>query len=346
MQKTCTRGFTLVELLVVIAIIGVLMALLLPAVQSARESARRTACGNNLKQIGLAIRNYETNQGMLPPGVVCATFWGSTCGGLEWPYFLHCILPYMEQQAYHDAIGGPTFQKFTVGGANPNPWKDSGNQWSSSGVNDQPLPSLLCPSDANASGVKVVAANKVRLAATNYLGFFAGDRFDEAGGVAGVDPTVWPGKAKLTAFGFGNGIDLAKITDGTSFTMAVSECLKGLDADDYRGFFWTNRAGCQILQAALGPNSPAPDLAENYDLRGGDGIVWCPDAAGRNQPAANLPCIANGGTPTAAARSRHQNIVNALFLDGSVRGISDFIDISAWQSLARRMDGKGAGLDQ
>ena len=81
------RGFTLVELLVVIAIIGILIALLLPAVQSVREAARRTECMNNLRQIGLAVANYETAQQRFPPG------WKSSTG---WGWMAQC-LPFIEQ---------------------------------------------------------------------------------------------------------------------------------------------------------------------------------------------------------------------------------------------------------
>ena len=93
-------GFTLIELLVVIAIIAVLIALLLPAVQQAREAARRTQCKNNLKQIGLALHNYESTFGRLPPG----TFGGmGTCNddGLAWSF---SILPYLDQAPLYNQI--------------------------------------------------------------------------------------------------------------------------------------------------------------------------------------------------------------------------------------------------
>src|SRR4051812_20415149 len=97
------RGFTLIELLVVIAIIGVLIALLLPAVQAAREAARRAQCTNNLKQIGLAIHNYEGAQGAFPMGNMtrsrtydnCATYWGHT--------WMNFILPYIESGTQYNA---------------------------------------------------------------------------------------------------------------------------------------------------------------------------------------------------------------------------------------------------
>src|SRR5215217_947993 len=109
------RGFTLIELLVVIAIIAILIALLLPAVQAAREAARQAQCRNNLKQIGLAILNYESAQGSLPMGAILynAGDADANCGGAPGPNgtgsprdftMLTMILPYMEQTAVYNAV--------------------------------------------------------------------------------------------------------------------------------------------------------------------------------------------------------------------------------------------------
>src|ERR1700722_7051635 len=103
-NTTLRRGFTLIELLVVIAIIAVLIALLLPAVQSAREAARRMQCVNNLKQLGLAMHNYESTYGGFPPQMVLsftttgAVGWKSTWGASS------RIMPYLEQGALYNAI--------------------------------------------------------------------------------------------------------------------------------------------------------------------------------------------------------------------------------------------------
>jgi prepilin-type N-terminal cleavage/methylation domain-containing protein/prepilin-type processing-associated H-X9-DG protein len=102
-RKFARAGFTLVELLVVIAIIGILVGLLLPAVQSAREAARRMSCGNNLKQLGLALHNYEGTHKSFPPGAV----WGAGPAPHTLPYhhtWMVMILPYMEQQPLYDSI--------------------------------------------------------------------------------------------------------------------------------------------------------------------------------------------------------------------------------------------------
>src|SRR5690349_14431794 len=101
-MRTNRRGFTLIELLVVIAIIGVLIALLLPAVQAAREAARRIQCTNNLKQIGLAMSNYESSIGGLPPTFVAAGTGTTTTYVNGWSALAR-ILPYLEQGAMFNA---------------------------------------------------------------------------------------------------------------------------------------------------------------------------------------------------------------------------------------------------
>jgi prepilin-type N-terminal cleavage/methylation domain-containing protein len=99
-RKPRTQGFTLVELLVVIAIIGILVALLLPAVQAARAAARRMQCGNNLKQIGLAIQNYHDTHKLMPPGWLHPG--ASNHEAWSWSVL---ILPFMEQGPMHDRLG-------------------------------------------------------------------------------------------------------------------------------------------------------------------------------------------------------------------------------------------------
>ena len=101
-RRRASHGFTLVELLVVIAIIGILISLLLPAVQSARESARRMQCGNNLKQIGLALTGYHASHGTFP-------FGNYSKHGTGWTAY---ILPYIEQEAMYNRI---SFQETGIG---------------------------------------------------------------------------------------------------------------------------------------------------------------------------------------------------------------------------------------
>ncbi len=139
-QRRDTRGFTLVELLVVIAIIGILIALLLPAVQSAREAARRAQCSNNLKQIGLAVHNYHTSFGCFPPGSIDCPNYPTDCSGAYTgggPYLTTwtiCLLPFLEQQTLYDQY-------------------DSSLPSSRDNINKRVtqtfIPAYLCPSDVN-----------------------------------------------------------------------------------------------------------------------------------------------------------------------------------------------------
>ncbi|MBI1248502.1 DUF1559 domain-containing protein [bacterium] len=169
------RGFTLVELLVVIAIIGVLIALLLPAVQQAREAARRMSCSNHLKQIGLAVHNYHDTFGTLPPGGIWAhdVPWANPAppspnpgrGGV-----LVCLLPYVEQSALHDKIN---FESNTT----------VSEQWVNSPTNTIKVKNVIidiyqCPSDTHGGYVP-----GTQLAAHNYVA---------SAGPTGISPTGNP----------------------------------------------------------------------------------------------------------------------------------------------------------
>jgi prepilin-type N-terminal cleavage/methylation domain-containing protein/prepilin-type processing-associated H-X9-DG protein len=331
------QGFTLIELLVVITIIGILISLLLPAVQAARAAARRTQCANNLKQIGLALANRETSARCFPPGVMAKKRFSYNydlvnTGGYEWPYFLHYLLPQLEATNYYDSIHG---EKFDI----ENPWSSPG-AWQGTAANNIGIAFLLCPSDGRAN-MKDCFGGSVTLPATNYLGIFSGlndwDNYKLTGngdpatdGSPGANPT----NNVRAMFGYFKGTRAADIRDGLSNTMGVSEYLTGLDASDSRGMFYTTRAGSQFLYVTAQPNSTAPDNILSWHPS------FCPGDNSRNQPLQNLPCT-GGSTDQnfASPRSLHEGGVQALFADGSVHFISNYVDLTPWRSLGWIGDG-------
>lgn len=196
--RTGQRGFTLVELLVVIAIIGVLIALLLPAVQMARESARRAQCMNNLKQIGIGMHSYHSRYKVLPSGWVGPKSWG-------WGAFL---LLDLEQT--------PLFDSLQVNQLTP---PDAGTQY------DVPLSVFRCPSDGGSPTNNTYSHDGTTgYQAANYIGV-------NNGGNAVLGAGIPPG-----LIGIASRIPLSLVNDGTSNTFAVGE--RESMTRGFRGAIW------------------------------------------------------------------------------------------------------------
>ena len=187
-------AFTLVELLVVIAIIGILVALLLPAIQAAREAARRSQCKNNLRQLGLAVLNYESSHKRLPPSVEINAKTNTTAANGAWGVHGH-ILNYLEEQNLRNVVN------INVAWDLQTP------------INNLRIPGYSCPSDTLAAEVRDPGGGKVLLYSTTY-GFNMGTWFvyDPATDVGGNG-----------AFFPNSFLPLSKFTDGTSKTLLVSE---------------------------------------------------------------------------------------------------------------------------
>jgi prepilin-type N-terminal cleavage/methylation domain-containing protein/prepilin-type processing-associated H-X9-DG protein len=297
------RGFTLIELLVVIAIIGVLIALLLPAVQKVREAANRVKCLNNLKQLSLGMLNYHFALGTLPDG-------GSTYHGSgTWQVL---ILPYIEQDALRALYQG--YDQLPVNGAWIAP--NLGN------VTSKQLALCTCPSDTIAlTGGQTWAGASYH----NYAGNFGNTAVSDsyANGAMRTE-TSYNGLVFAGApFRYHNPQRLSDITDGTSNTLMLAEVVQG-QRIDLRGFTWWGDAAAFVT--SLRPNDANPD------------VVTHPDFCDPNPPNPPANCT---GINTAdgyavrvfAARSRHSGGVNVSFCDGSCRWISNQVDPQTWHAL-------------
>ena len=308
------RGFTIVELLATLAIIGLLLALLLPAVQSARESARRTQCRNNLKQIGLAIHNYESTHQMWPAAL---------SRGLS---FHVALLPYMDQSTLYQALD---YSRDLVAAADA--------------IRGKEISAYLCPSDP-ISGVYTFP-NGLQIAATSYLGNHGTGLLH--GGLNGVFRHLAPWKPDVYADG---PIRSADITDGMSQTAAVAEVLHsvGVAPGERLRTSWETprryavnefdqfRSDCRNV-----PEDPVAAGWRGTSIQ--HGSKWVQGSLGistytHSLPPQNPSCTNRGGVPDGiySAGSSHIGTVHVLHADGHVAPVAWQVDELVWMNLGSR----------
>ena len=308
------RAFTLIELLVVIAIIAVLISLLLPAVQSAREAARRAQCLNNLKQLGIALHNYHDTVGAFPPGYLSlkdpVTF-DNDGPGWGWASF---SLGQMEQAPVYNSIN------FVLGIEFP------ANQTARLTV----LDSFLCPTDAWRQDAFTVLDSTTTgttpgapicdVTSSNYVGSVGtGDPSSLYPYIIDDDNTP-PGRDNGNGLFFRNrSIKIANITDGTSQTFAVGERSQNLSRATWTGAVTNAAVPLVLLQGGAG-----------FDPEGGGALVL--SHTGENH-GPNAP---SGLAHSDQYWSMHPGGANFLFADGSVRFIKEQVGFTIFQALATR----------
>ena len=337
-------AFTLVELLVVIAIIGVLVALLLPAVQMAREAARRSSCQNNLRQLALAAHNFDGVHKRLPVGSESKQFPASPAfpyNFYRWSVLAH-LTPYLEQSNAYNSLNlkVPLFAPPTYGIAPENVM--------AAGLT---VPTFLCPSDqmvSVSSGYGIAELGPTNYAGCAGSGSGGGTPFQDEG----ADGTFYVNST--TTF--------AAMVDGTSMTAIFSESLLGTgredttDPADYkaspqtvygmvytspltdaacaspakyngsnrRGFMWVNgEYRCTLYNHYYPPNSKTADCL-GVNLSSGPDKLYT-------------------GYGWRTARSRHTATVNVAFGDGGVRGMADAVDPVIWRAIATVGGGEAIG---
>jgi prepilin-type N-terminal cleavage/methylation domain-containing protein/prepilin-type processing-associated H-X9-DG protein len=316
-MKVRRGGFTLIELLVVIAIIAVLISLLLPAVQSAREAMRRAQCSNNLKQIGLAMHNYASVQDTLPPG------WKGCC----WGTWLIYVMPYLEQQPLYNSWNFAGNNLWQPGGVYDSPFRYGGP--ANLTVSSTRVSVYYCPSDGGNDNL--IGGASWPVTSQNYVVNFGNTSATQDASFDGVvflgAPFTDIGSPITAIYGsstspaaIGGIIPLSAITDGLSNTMITSEVIVG-QGFDLRGFSWWFEGAA--FEGYLGPNSTSPDLMQSQS--------YCNYPYQGNPPCTEAPSILS---ITNAARSRHPGGVNIGMADGSVRYVKDTVNLFSWRALS------------
>lgn len=356
------KGLTLIELMVVIAIIGIVLGLTLVAVQMARESARRSQCSNNFRQIGIALLNYHELLGSLPPAVIWAPYGeplgegllpigiidrvaktGQISNDTIYANWLIMLLPQLEQTMRYDStkpVSAP----------------------SNATLRSTRLQVVLCPSDAN-NDEPFERGLALGLTDNLYARGNVAINVGPDGNCAGPGTTNEPcvngffvsglDFKKNNAQVWGSGIagvnksfNLSAVTDGASNTIAIDEIRAGLDPLDPRGAWALGQVGSSVIArhgifSASGHPNPC-DGAEEFIACGA--LTEKMEGRLKSECMTCRQALASGELNVkGAARSMHPGGVNVLALDGAVHFVNDSIDPTLWHALHTRDGGETMG---
>jgi prepilin-type N-terminal cleavage/methylation domain-containing protein len=310
-------GFTLVELLVVIAIIGTLVGLLLPAVQAARESARRSQCSNNLKQYGLALQNHHDAKKLFPRIATRGNPPGNeanTVGTNARATWMVMLWPFMEEgrlgNSWNFAVNQQDSSNPGVTGGKTN-WQ----------LVNTPVSMYYCPSD-RPNAIDQTTGNAYGCKSNYLVSSGTGALLGTSGVFGWQSGTGWGDFIPMK-------VAAKDVTDGLSKTLAFVEItFADADADvpgDFRGTQFCDFAPPSVMTRST-PNA------------GTDYTAYC-------QSSTRMPCTSsNGSRPSGyqTARSKHTSGVNAATCDGAVGFVSDSIDVAIWQALSTKAGGEVA----
>jgi prepilin-type N-terminal cleavage/methylation domain-containing protein len=335
------RGFTLIELLVVIAIISVLIALLLPAVQSAREAARRAHCLNNLKQIGIAIFNYESSFKLFPFGK--GPFYAGAPTYPRWSANSQ-LLMFLEQGNLFNAIN------FSLPPSTPGMQGDIGNF----------MPAYTSPENSTACGSQVNTFLCPSDGPTidgwpggnNYLG----NQDSWACDLGENNPsTVAPNEVPRGVFYFQSSVKVAGVTDGLSNTAFYSEKIRGTGADDPKADLYIVHSQTSLDETYKSCNAINP--LTNPALTRRQGASWvmgemCCTTYNHVAPPNQTSCAGTGFAGSMAnmsmrvpPSSKHPGGVNMMMGDASVRFVKDSVSLPTWRALGTRNGGETISAD-
>ena len=324
-NRQFTRGFTIVELLVVIAIIGILIALLIPAVQSAREAARRSACSNNLRQIGLATLNHESAFAALPAGGTITGRGAGAYGHSFWPY----VLPYMEQSNVYSQLE----LKGTVSNSGNTGWLGiGGNQTNARSLDQIVFSFMTCPSSSLPQTITLddptAAIQKSTVTLSQYVGIAGSSRHETARSVNSIEG--FPGRiGHGGTLVVGSRVSLQRIPDGVAKTLLLGEQSDWCELDD--GTLVLCESSCHH-GFLMGPRTV--NFSRQFNL-----TSLAHPVGHKSWNAEGVP--GNCG-PNRAIQSSHPGGAMVLLVDGSVHFVAEATDPEILFALADRDDGRPA----